>query len=71
MAADLALARLQMGSPEAASDVLHQCIDVAGATRARVPTARIAEVRRRLQPWRSEGFVGDIDDHLREAMLAL
>ncbi|WP_084965916.1 hypothetical protein [Thermoactinospora rubra] len=70
VAADLALARLQCGSPEAAAALLHDCIDLAATTRARVPALRIAQVRRNLRPWRAEPFVADLDEHLHESLLA-
>ncbi|MEV5412049.1 hypothetical protein AB0K60_24825 [Thermopolyspora sp. NPDC052614] len=68
--ADLALARLRNGAPEAAALLLHDCVDLAAATQARVPSIRIAEVRRELRAWRTEAFVSDLDDHIYDALLA-
>jgi tetratricopeptide (TPR) repeat protein len=68
--ADLALARLRTGTPEAAARLLHECVDLAAATQARVPALRVAEVRRELRPWRTERFVSDLDDHIYDALLA-
>jgi hypothetical protein len=68
--ADLAQARLQIGAPEATVTLLHDCIDIAAATRARVPALRVAQVRRGLRPWRTESFVADLDEHLHESLLS-
>ncbi|GII79113.1 hypothetical protein Sru01_40950 [Sphaerisporangium rufum] len=68
--ADLALARLHAEGPEAAAVTLHACIDLAAATRARVPALRIVDVRNRLKPWRGESFIADLDEHLHEELLA-
>ncbi|NRQ35214.1 hypothetical protein HII36_25805 [Nonomuraea sp. NN258] len=67
--ADLAMARLHMGAPEAAAALLHDCIDATAVAHARVPAQRIAQVRRELRPWRSERFVADLDEHLHDKLL--
>jgi hypothetical protein len=69
--ADLAWARLQEGAPEASARLLHDCIDLVAATRARVPAMRGAQVRRALTPWRRENFVAELDDHLHEVLAGL
>ncbi len=67
--ADLALSHLRLGDAEACTDLLHRAVDLAAATGGRVPERRVAHVRRRLDPWRDEPFVHDIDDHIHERLL--
>ncbi|MFC6080835.1 hypothetical protein [Sphaerisporangium aureirubrum] len=69
--ADLAWARLQEGAPEASARLLHDCVDLVAATRARVPAMRGAHVRRALTPWRRETFVADLDDHMRDVLAGI
>lgn len=68
--ADLAYARLKSGSPEAAVELLHNCVNMVAATRARVPALRIAQVRRKLRSWRFEPFVADLDEHIADLLLS-
>ena len=68
VATDQALARLKLGEPRAAADLLHQCIDDAASTGGRVATIRLRRARRELRPWRTEDFVADLDDHLIESL---
>ncbi|MDQ1024791.1 hypothetical protein QF035_002373 [Streptomyces umbrinus] len=61
---DQALARIRLGDPHSAADLLHQCIDGASSAGGRVATIRLRRARHELRPWRTEGFVADLDDHL-------
>ncbi|MFI5744433.1 hypothetical protein [Streptomyces sp. NPDC051644] len=65
---DQALARIQLGEPRAAADLLHECVTAASATGGRVPLIRLRRARQELRPWRRENFVADLDDHLMEAL---
>ena len=69
--ADLAHAQLRSTQPrpEAAVAQLHECAELAGRTRGRVPMGRIRQVRRALRPWDGESFIGELDDHLYNALL--
>jgi transcriptional regulator with XRE-family HTH domain len=67
--ADLALARLRNGDPEAASETLRQSIDLVATTRGRVGTQRIYHVRRELDRWHREPFVTELDRHLLASLL--
>jgi tetratricopeptide (TPR) repeat protein len=67
--ADLALAHVRSGQPEAGCDVLTQSIHLVTKTRGRVATQRIHRVRRDLEPWRAERFVAELDDHLLDSLL--
>jgi transcriptional regulator with XRE-family HTH domain len=67
--ADLALARIRNGDPEAASEVLRQSIDLVAATRGRVGTQRVYHVRRALDRWHREPFVAELDRHLLASLL--
>ncbi|WP_083998914.1 hypothetical protein [Actinomadura kijaniata] len=72
--ADRALARLHTqgaGAAETSAEQLHECVDLVAATRARVPAQRLRQARLELRPWRSEGFVGDLDDHIHTALIGL
>lgn len=66
--ADQALARLTLDEPQAAAELLHECVDGAAATGGRVATIRLRRARRELRPWRGEDFVADLDDHLMESL---
>ncbi|WP_232784468.1 hypothetical protein [Carbonactinospora thermoautotrophica] len=68
--ADLALARLRGGDPQTAAQDLHECISLTAATRGRVATQRISQVRSALNPWRHEPWVAEVDDHLHTVLLA-
>ncbi|WP_030829523.1 hypothetical protein [Streptomyces hygroscopicus] len=61
---DQALACIRLGAPERAADLLHVCVDSAASTGGRVPALRLRQARKELRPWRREGFVADLDDHL-------
>ncbi|MFD8723940.1 hypothetical protein ACFV2H_39800 [Streptomyces sp. NPDC059629] len=65
---DQALARIRLGDPHAATELLHDCIDGASSTGGRVATIRLHRARQELRPWRTEGFVADLDDHLIDAL---
>jgi hypothetical protein len=67
--ADLALARIRNGHPEAASESLRQSIDLVATTRGRVGTQRIYHVRRELDRWHREPFVTELDRHLLASLL--
>lgn len=63
---DQALARLRMGEPQAAVELLHGCIDAVSETGGRVPAIRLRRTRRELKPWRGERFVAELEDHLMD-----
>ncbi|WP_030680178.1 hypothetical protein [Streptomyces sp. NRRL B-1347] len=65
---DQALARIRLGEPRDAVRLLHRCVAAASATGGRVPALRLRQARRELRPWRREGWVADLDDHLMEAL---
>ncbi|GAB2870475.1 hypothetical protein GCM10027074_42600 [Streptomyces deserti] len=65
---DQALARIRLGEPQAAAELLHKCVAAASATGGRVPALRLRQARRELRPWRREGWVADLDDHLMDAL---
>lgn len=65
---DQALACIRLGDPHAAAELLHDCIDGASSTGGRVATIRLRRARHELRPWRTEGFVADLDDHLIDAL---
>lgn len=67
---DLALARIRDGDPESASEILRHSIDLVAATRGRVGTQRIYQVRRELDRWHRESFVAELDRHLLASLLA-
>ncbi|CAL9548358.1 hypothetical protein SUDANB145_04370 [Streptomyces sp. enrichment culture] len=52
--ADQALARVRLGEPRAAAELLHDCVAAAAGTGGRVPALRLRQVRRELRPWRRE-----------------
>ncbi|WP_208636993.1 hypothetical protein [Streptomyces swartbergensis] len=64
---DQALARIRLGDPRAATDLLHDCVSAASSTGGRVPAIRLRQARRELRPWRGEDWVADLDDHLLDA----
>ncbi|TDB91534.1 hypothetical protein E1264_01490 [Actinomadura sp. KC216] len=71
---DRALARLRTsgaGAPEAAAGQLHECVELAAATRGRVPAQRLRLARLELRPWRREAFVADLDDHIHSTLIGV
>ncbi|MFJ5192024.1 helix-turn-helix domain-containing protein [Streptomyces sp. NPDC088394] len=68
VATDQALARIRLGEPHAAADLLHECIAAAASTGGRVAMIRLRRARRELRPWCQEGFVADVDDHLMDVL---
>ena len=66
---DLAQARLRLGDPSACADLLHEAVDIAATTGGRVPAQRIRLARQYLRPWRGEGFVSELDDHIHDALI--
>ncbi|WP_158888510.1 hypothetical protein [Amycolatopsis anabasis] len=69
VSADLALARLRLGDPDASAEVLHEVVDIAARTGGRVPVQRLRQVRGELRPWRAEAFLADLDDHIHDTLL--
>ncbi|MFC9480422.1 hypothetical protein [Streptomyces griseus] len=65
---DQALARIRMGDPRSAAELLHECVLAAVATGGRVPAIRLRRARVELRPWRREDFVADLDDHLMDVL---
>jgi hypothetical protein len=65
---DQALARIRLGEPRAAADLLHSCVAAASTTGGRVPALRLRRARRELRPWRREDWVSDLDDHLMDVL---
>ncbi|MEU4234846.1 hypothetical protein AB0F17_62125 [Nonomuraea sp. NPDC026600] len=65
---DQALARIRLGDPRTAAELLHDCIDATSETGGRVAAIRLRRARRDLRPWRRESFVADLDDHLIESL---
>lgn len=65
---DQALARIRMGDPRSAAELLHECVLSATATGGRVPAIRLRRARMELRPWRREDFVTDLDDHLMDVL---
>ncbi|MFH8397390.1 hypothetical protein ACH4E9_08135 [Streptomyces anulatus] len=66
--ADQALARIRMGDPRSAAELLHECVLAAVATGGRVPAIRLRRARVELRPWRREDFVANLDDHLMDVL---
>lgn len=66
--ADQALARIRLGAPRDATELLHQCVAAASATGGRVPALRLRQARLELRPWRREHWVADLDDHLMDML---
>ncbi|GHH89116.1 hypothetical protein GCM10018793_71000 [Streptomyces sulfonofaciens] len=64
---DQALARIRLNDPEAATELLHGCVDAASATGGRVAAIRLRRARAYLRPWRREDWFADFDDHLIES----
>ncbi|MFB7212688.1 hypothetical protein [Streptomyces sp. NPDC056255] len=65
---DQALARIRMGEPQSAAELLHECVLAAATTGGRVPAIRLRRARGELRPWRREDFVADLDDHLMDVL---
>ncbi|MFI2118205.1 hypothetical protein ACH489_27445 [Streptomyces rubiginosohelvolus] len=65
---DQALARIRMGDPRSAAELLHECVLAAVATGGRVPAIRLRRARVELRPWRREDFVAELDDHLMDVL---
>ncbi|MFD8094885.1 hypothetical protein [Streptomyces malaysiensis] len=65
---DQALACIRLDAPERAVDLLHTCVDSTASTGGRVPALRLRQARKELCPWRREGFVADLDDHLIDVL---
>lgn len=65
---DQALARIRMGDPRSAAELLHECVLSVTATGGRVPAIRLRRARTELRPWRREDFVTDLDDHLMDVL---
>ena len=66
---DLALARLRLGDPAACVQLLHEAVDITAATGGRVAAQRIRLARRHLRPWRAEGFLAELDDHIHDTLV--
>lgn len=66
---DLAVARLRLGHPAACVDLLHEAVDITAATGGRVSAQRIRLARRDLHPWRAEGFLAELDDHIHDVLI--
>lgn len=69
--ADLALARLRLGHPPGCAALMHDCVDITASTEGRVSAIRVRQVRQALRPWRAEGFVAELDDHIYQALIWL
>ncbi|WP_409062044.1 hypothetical protein [Streptomyces sp. SYP-A7185] len=65
---DQALARIRLGDPRAAAELLHDCVTAASTTGGRVPALRLRRARNELRPWRREDFVAALDDHLMDVL---
>lgn len=65
---DQALARIRLGDPRSAADLLHECVAAASSTGGRVPALRLRQARKELRPWRQEDWVADLDDHLMDVL---
>lgn len=65
---DQALARIRMGEPRSAAELLHECLLTAASTGGRVPAIRLRRARQELRPWRREDWVADLDDHLMDVL---
>ncbi|WP_171116989.1 MULTISPECIES: hypothetical protein [unclassified Streptomyces] len=65
---DQALARIRLGEPRAAAELLHECVSAAASTGGRVPALRLRKARQELRPWRREDWVADLDDHLMDVL---
>lgn len=65
---DQALARIRMGDPRSAAELLHECVVATARTGGRVPAIRLRRARAELRPWRRENFVADLDDHLMDVL---
>ncbi|GAA4804894.1 hypothetical protein [Streptomyces ziwulingensis] len=65
---DQALARVRLGEPQAAAELLHECVAAAIGTGGRVPALRLRRARQELRPWRREEWAADLDDHLMDVL---
>lgn len=65
---DQALARIRLGEPRAAADLLHKCVAAAATTGGRVAALRLRKARQELRPWRREEWVAELDDHLMDVL---
>ncbi|MFB6963083.1 hypothetical protein ACFCYB_40510 [Streptomyces sp. NPDC056309] len=65
---DQALARIRLGEPQAAAELLHECVAAASSTGGRVPALRLRRARQELRPWRREDWAADLDDHLMDVL---
>ncbi|WP_178880001.1 hypothetical protein [Streptomyces acidiscabies] len=65
---DQALARITLGEPRAAAELLHACVAAASSTGGRVPALRLRQARKELRPWRRERWAADLDDHLMDVL---
>ncbi|MFM9612094.1 hypothetical protein [Streptomyces niveiscabiei] len=65
---DQALARIRLGEPRAAAELLHACVAAASSTGGRVPALRLRQARKELRPWRGEVWAADLDDHLMDVL---
>ncbi|MFI7239591.1 hypothetical protein [Streptomyces cyaneofuscatus] len=65
---DQALARIRMGDPRSAAELLHECVVATATTGGRVPAIRLRRARGELRPWRREDFVAELDDHLMDVL---
>ena len=62
--ADLAVAQIRSGEPEAGVHSLQRSAAIVSVTRGRVALQRIHQARRTLAPWASEEFVVELDERL-------
>lgn len=65
---DQASARIRLGEPRAAAELLHACVAAASSTGGRVPALRLRQARTELRPWRRESWAADLDDHLMDVL---
>ncbi|MPY31141.1 hypothetical protein FNH09_07355 [Streptomyces adustus] len=65
---DQALARIRLNDPQAAAQLLHECIDAAASTSGRVAAIRVRRARSGLRPWRRENWFAELDDHLIDSL---
>ncbi|GGM12233.1 hypothetical protein GCM10010129_65270 [Streptomyces fumigatiscleroticus] len=65
---DQALARIRLGEPQAAADLLHECVAAVSSSGGRVPALRLRRARQELRPWRQENWVAELDDHLMDVV---
>ncbi|MFJ9638490.1 hypothetical protein [Streptomyces sp. NPDC101178] len=65
---DQALARIRMGDPRSAAELLHECVVASATAGGRVPAIRLRRARVELRPWRREDFVAELDDHQMDVL---